>query len=67
MSNEFRPGHPIIFWSLMVIFVFVAFSAAKAGFTVTTCNNDQHATKGWVVFPPKWECGATGIHITENN
>ena len=63
MSNEFRPGHPLIFWLAMIVLAFAAFSGIKAGVTVDTCG-DAEDKKGWIVFPPKWDCGGSGINLT---
>lgn len=65
VSNEFRPGHPVIFWIAIVVLTFGFYSGAKAAATINDCG-DQHATKQWVVFPPEWKCGETGIALTRD-
>ena len=66
MSNEFRPGHPFVFWLAMVVLAYAAFSGVKAGVTINDCGevDDQ---KAWVVFPPKWKCGEHGVKITDSD
>jgi hypothetical protein len=67
VSNEFRPGHPIVFWIAIVVLTFAFYSGATAGVTIDKCNGDEHAEKGWVVFPPHWQCGASGVKLTASD
>jgi hypothetical protein len=55
MSNEFKPGHPVIFWLTMVALTFAFYSGAKAVITLNDCGS-AHDDKTWQVFPPEWEC-----------
>lgn len=66
VSNEFRPGHPVIFWLAVIALTFGFFSIAKATATIDDCDQVTGGRKTWIVFPPKWECGDRGrIRLTE--
>lgn len=56
MSNEFKPGHPVIFWLTMIALVFLFFSGAKAVITLNDCPGGSDAPKSWQIWPPEWEC-----------
>lgn len=64
VSNEFRPGHPVIFWIFIVLLTFSFYSGAKAMVTVDDCQGISGDKKAWVVFPPEWQCGASGVKLT---
>lgn len=55
MSNEFKPGHPVIFWLAMLALIFLFYSGATALITLDDCG--VNAEKSWQIFPPEWECG----------
>lgn len=69
MPNEFRPGHPIVFWVSILALTFVIFSGAKAAVTVDDCRghgSGPHADdKHWVIFPPKWVCTDGSIELLD--
>jgi hypothetical protein len=66
VSNEFRPGHPILFWMAIVVLTFGFYSGAKAAITFDDCQQVSSGKKTWVVFPPEWQCGDHGrVRFTE--
>jgi hypothetical protein len=62
VANEFRPGHPVVFWIAMAILTFGLYSGAKAAVTVDDCP--KGASKHWVVLPPEWVCTSGSIRLT---
>jgi hypothetical protein len=64
VANEFRPGHPIVFWLAIVVLTFAFFSAAKAGSTLNKCDGSPwNGQKHWQVMPPQWLCGSGSIEL----
>lgn len=56
MSNEFKPGHPVLFFLFVVALTFAFYSAAKAMVSIDDCGS-AGAAKTWQVWPPEWKCG----------
>ncbi len=67
MSNEFRPGHPVVFWISIVVLTFAFYSGGMAGVTADKCNSDVSSKKAWVMFPPHWVCGESGVKLTSSD
>lgn len=65
VSNEFKPGHPLLFWSAILIACLLGATFVKMGLTVEDCSKGEK--KQWVVTEFKWVCGKSGIALTENN
>jgi hypothetical protein len=60
VSNEFRPGHPVILWLFIVLLIFGFVSGTKAMVTLDDCADEKH----WRVLPPEWVCSSGGIELT---
>ncbi len=55
MAHEFRPGHPVLFWSFILLMIFLIYSGAAAMINIDQCGDQK---KAWAVWPPGWVCGA---------
>ena len=64
VSNEFKPGHPVAFWSAILIACLLGATFVKMGITVDDCAKGEK--KQWVVTEFKWVCGETGIAFTSD-
>jgi hypothetical protein len=64
VSNEFKPGHPILFWGAIVIACLLAATFIKMGLTVDDCSKGEK--KQWVVSEFKWVCGKSGIAFAQD-
>ena len=60
VSNEFRPGHPVVFWLMIILLTFGFYSGGKAAITFADCDHVTNSKKTWIVFPPEWQCGDHG-------
>ena len=65
VSNEFRPGHPVLFWGFMIVFIFAMYEGIVAGTTAHDCKHSGSDEQHFVVFPPKWICSSGHIRLTE--
>ena len=63
-----KPGHPIIFWSFIVILAYGLFSVSLAVLNHADCDQVSGGKKAWTIFPPEWDCGANGrIQFTRDD
>ena len=46
-SRDFKPGHPLLFWVAMIVFIFGFFSGAKAWSSVHDCDPVSGGVKHW--------------------
>jgi len=58
VANEFKPGHPVVFWFFIVVLIFGFVSGTKALITIDTCKTPTSDVKHWRVMPPEWVCSA---------
>ena len=64
VSNEFKPGHPVVFWTLIVVAVFLAATFVRMGLTADgACAKGEK--KQWIVTEFDWKCGDSGIALTD--
>jgi hypothetical protein len=63
VSNEFKPGHPVIFWSVILIACLMGATFVKMGLTFDDCPKGK---KQWIVTDFKWVCGESGIAFTSD-
>lgn len=66
MSNEFKPGHPVVFVLAIAAMTFLIYSLGLAWMNQNDCDDVAGGSKHWVVFPPGWECGGSGIELTSD-
>ena len=64
VPNEFKPGHPVIFWFFILVLIFGFVSGTKALITLDTCKTASADVKHWRVLPPEWVCSAGGFEWT---
>ena len=57
VAHEFRPGHPIVFWIVILGLVFGFYSASKLLYDLHKCDSVGNGAKHWQVWPPDWVCG----------
>jgi len=66
-SRDFKPGHPILFWTFILVVIFAMYSAGVAIMTANDCDTSSGGKKEWTVIPPEWECGADdGVQLTRD-
>ena len=63
-SRDFEPGHPVVFWLAMILFVFSFFSGAKAWSSVHDCDGVSGGVKHWQALPPQWVCTPGHFELT---
>ena len=56
-DRAFAPGHPVIFWAFIVVFIFAAYSGFVAAYDVDKCQGVGNGEKHWDFWPPGWVCG----------
>ena len=64
MSNEFKPGHPVIFWTAIVVACFLAATFVRMGLTAENACPDG-VKKQWIVSDFDWKCGDSGVALTD--
>jgi hypothetical protein len=65
VSNEFKPGHPVLFWTAIVIACLLGATFIRMAMTARdACPKGEK--KQWVVTDFKWVCGETGIAFTSD-
>jgi hypothetical protein len=64
VANEFKPGHPVVFWAFILILIFGFVSGTKAIITLDDCKGVSGDAKHWRVMPPEWVCGSGGFEWT---
>jgi hypothetical protein len=64
VANEFRPGHPVIFWIFIIVLIFGFLSGTKAVITLDDCDAVSDGVKHWRVMPPEWVCGSGSFEWT---
>jgi len=64
VANEFKPGHPVIFWAFILILIFGFVSGTKAVITLDDCKGVSGGVKHWRVMPPEWVCSSGSFEWT---
>jgi hypothetical protein len=64
VERSFRPGHPLAFWTFVLVFVYASLSASRAAVNVNDCRGVGDGSKHWRVLPPEWVCGHGGMELT---
>ena len=64
VPNEFKPGHPVIFWFFILVLIFGFVSGTKALITLDDCKTPTADVKHWRVMPPEWVCSTGGLEWT---
>jgi len=64
VANEFKPGHPVIFWLFILVLIFGFVSGTKALITLNDCKTRVADAKHWRVLPPEWVCTSGSIEWT---
>ena len=66
MSNEFKPGHPILFWGAVVLGCLLAGTFVQMARTAEDACPDG-VKKQWVVAEFDWKCGDSGVALTDDD
>jgi hypothetical protein len=66
-KEHFQPGHPFIFWTFVLGFIFASLSGSRAALTINNCAGKGDGSKHWQVMPPEWVCGKGGIQLTRHS
>lgn len=55
-GNEFRPGHPLVFWLAMLVLIYGIYSVIFAAARIDDCKSGGSADQHWSYWPPGWVC-----------
>jgi hypothetical protein len=65
VANEFKPGHPVVFWAFIAVLIFGFISGTKALVTLDDCKRPTGENiKHWRVMPPEWVCTSGNFEWT---
>ena len=55
-GRDFKPGHPVIFWTFIIVLILAFYTGAKAMATKNDCDSVTNGVKHWKVIPGEWVC-----------
>jgi hypothetical protein len=56
VASEFRPGHPLSFWLLILVLIYGIYSGLFAMSHVEDCRDRGSTEQHWELWPPGWVC-----------